>query len=131
MGNCISDNKFFYKLNKKEQEYILSKTGKYVNYIPMSDIYNEKANIYAGYICDNTYIIRENKPTGYNQCYLIINNFPNEVPNGLFKNFQVSGDIFISQDTIVKLNEKKMIVKNSSGTFKGLICGIDSIDDYI
>lgn len=131
MGNCISDNKFFYKLNKKEQEYILSKTGKYVNCIPMSDIYNEKANISAGYICDNIYIIRDNESTGYNQCYLIINSFPNEVPNGLFKNFQVSGDIFISQDTIVKLNEKKMIVKNSNGTFKGLVCGIDSIDDYI
>lgn len=128
MGNCLTDSKFLYNLNKKEQNYIKTMTGKFIHSIPLSDIYNERNLIPAGFISDGIYIVKDS-----DGCYLMINGVVEEIPDKLhlFKNFQVSGDIFASNNTIVKVSEKKMIVKNQSGTFKGLVCGIDSIDEYI
>lgn len=122
MGNCQNNDKFFYKLSNNEKDYIKKITGKNIEFIPISDIYRENETINAGFIDDNIYLVRDN-----NTISILVNNFPTEVPKHLFKNFYPYGSIFVSNDTAVKLTDKKMFIQNKHGFTTGSIKNIDEL----
>lgn len=122
MGNCQNIDRFFYKLTNDEKKYIKKITGKHIDLIPISDIFHEKETINAGFIDKNIYIVRDE-----NTINLLIDNFPTEVPKNLFKNFYPYGSIFATNDTAVKIIDKKMFIQNKHGFTKGLVKNIDEL----